>query len=86
MDVQEIQEKLLPIISVYLPDEVNKEDITPDKDLLKDLQINSAYVIDIVIAIEEEFDIEIEDDAIAKMNTVQESIDLILEKVNEKSN
>ncbi len=85
MDIQEIQKKLLPIISKYLPDEVNTADVTPEKDLLKDLQINSAYIIDIVIAIEEEFDIAIEDDAIAKMNTVQESIDMIVEKISQKN-
>ncbi|MFY0608063.1 MAG: acyl carrier protein [Cyclobacteriaceae bacterium] len=83
MDIKEIEAKLLPIITEYLPDEVSKEDVTPEKDLLKDLQINSAYIIDIVIAIEEEFDIVIEDDAIAEMNTVQESIDMIIEKIKQ---
>ena len=50
MELKEIQEKLTPIISKYLPDEVKVEEITPEKDILKDLQINSAYLIDIIIA------------------------------------
>ncbi|WP_258100991.1 phosphopantetheine-binding protein [Marinoscillum pacificum] len=84
MELKEIQEKLTPIISKYLPDEVKVEEITPEKDILKDLQINSAYLIDIIIAIEEEFDIAIDDDSIAKINTVQEAVDVIVSKINEK--
>lgn len=84
MDIKEIQEQLYPIIRKYLPEEVKPEDITPEKDLLKDLQINSAYLIDIIIAIEETFDIAIEDDLLPNMNTVQESIDIIVNKIAEK--
>ena len=82
MDIQEIQNRITPIISKYLPDEVKVEDITPEKDILKDLQINSAYLIDIVIAIEEEFDIAIDDDSIGKINTVQEAMEVIVGKIN----
>ncbi len=81
----EIHEKLLPIITKYLPEEITEKDITPDKDLLKDLKVNSAYLIDIIIAIEETFDIKIEDDEINQMNTVQESIDIILSKVGDRT-
>lgn len=84
MDIQEIQEKLYPIIRKYLPEEIKPEDITPEKDLLKDLKINSAYLIDIIIAIEETFDIAIEDDLLPNMNTVQESIDIIVNKIAAK--
>lgn len=83
MDIQEIQDRITPIISKYLPDEVKVEDITPEKDILRDLQINSAYLIDIVIAIEEEFDIAIDDDSIGKINTVQEAMEVIVGKINE---
>lgn len=84
MERTEIQDRLLPIISKYLPDEVSKEDIKAESDLLKDLQINSAYLVDIIIAIEEEFDIAIEDEILVKMNTVEESILIIEEKINAK--
>ena len=84
MNIKEIQEQLYPIIRKYLPEEVKPEDITPEKDLLKDLQINSAYLVDIIIAIEETFDIAIEDDLLPNMNTVQESIDIIVDKIAEK--
>lgn len=85
MSVEEIQKQLIPIIGKYLPDGVTTDDITPEKDLLKDLQINSAYIVDIIIAIEETFEIAIEDDVIPNMNTVQESIDIIVKKIKEKS-
>ena len=41
------------------------------------------HLIDIVIAIEEEFDIAIDDDSIGKINTVQEAMEVIVGKINE---
>jgi acyl carrier protein len=80
-----IHETLLPIIEKYLPEDVDTEDITPDKDLIKDLKINSAYLIDIIIAIEETFELKVEDHEIPQINTVQEAIDLIKLKTSKNT-
>jgi len=77
MEIEEIKSKLLPIISNYIPDGIDKENLTPEMDLIKDLQINSAYIVDIVIEIEETFDMTIDDDAVVNINTIQEAIDII---------
>ncbi|MEO9476642.1 MAG: phosphopantetheine-binding protein [Cyclobacteriaceae bacterium] len=84
MDTSEIVVQLKPIISKYLPDDLSVDDITAEKNLLTDLRINSAYLIDIIIAIEDTFDIKIEDSELPNMNTVQESIDIISAKISER--
>lgn len=54
--------------------EVNAKDITPDAELAKDLQINSLQLADLVLACEEEFDIEIEDKAVKKLIKVSDLV------------
>lgn len=85
MQKKEIQSLLLPIISNYIPDEVDATNLTLEMDLIKDLQINSAYIIDIVIEIEEIFDISIQDEAVIKINTIQEAIDVIFQETEKKA-
>lgn len=85
MQREEIQDQLLPIISKYIPDEVDTTNLALEMDLINDLQINSAYIIDIVIEIEETFDITIEDEAVANINTIQEAIDVVFQEMKKKA-
>ncbi len=84
MDKESIKKELIEIISPYIPNKELLENLTEEKDLINDLSINSAHIVDIVLDIEEKYDIMIDDDAIGKMNTVGESITVIQEKI--KSN
>jgi len=74
--------ELRGIIKHYLPVDVSIDDVTENKHLITDLKINSAYIVDIIIDIEEKFDISIEDDTIGEMNTVRDAIEMISQKVN----
>ncbi|MEQ6120400.1 phosphopantetheine-binding protein [Reichenbachiella sp. MALMAid0571] len=84
MDDKEIYAKLKVIIEPYLDDEVDMESLTLDSHLINELNINSAHVIDIVLDIENEFDIEIDDDSIMKMETIQNVLNIIKEKSTEQ--
>ena len=55
------------------------ENITDDTDLLQDLEINSAHLVDIILDLEDEFDIEISDEQAEKMLNVGASIAVIEE-------
>jgi acyl carrier protein len=81
MNKTEILAKLEPIIKTYItqPDVVLT--ITDDTHLLRDLKINSAHLIDIVLDVEAAFNISITDDEVEKMDTVGNSIELISKKV-----
>lgn len=83
MDRAKIKTELMEIIDPYIQEKELLKDVSENSNLINDLKINSAHIVDIVLDIEEKYDIMIDDDAITQMNTVGESIDLILEKQEE---
>ena len=56
---------------------VPKEDITPDTTFVDDLGADSLDIFQIIMGIEEEFDIEINNDDAEKIVTVQDAVDQI---------
>ena len=77
MSREEILAKLNEIIKPYVGDEAQFEGLHEGSDLINDLKINSAHVVDIVLDIETEFDIVIDDESINKMDTIASSINVI---------
>ncbi|CAL9333602.1 acyl carrier protein [Streptomyces sp. JH002] len=49
-------------------------DVTPDKDLVQDLNIDSLALIEIAVAVGEEFKIELSDDELKELRTVQDVV------------
>ena len=49
-------------------------------DLLRDLKINSAHLVDIILDTEDEFDIEIENDEAESMLTLDDVLSIIEKK------
>jgi len=82
MDRESIKKELLSIIDPYIDEKEVTTSISESSDLINDLNINSAHLVDIVLDIEEKFDIMIEDDFIGKMDTVGNALDIIEEKLN----
>jgi acyl carrier protein len=75
-----IIDDLKEIISTYVEDKAQLENINEDTDFLIDLKINSANLVDIVLDIEEKFGITIDDASMNKMLTVKATIAIIEEK------
>lgn len=61
--------------------EVEPEKVTPDASFANDLQADSLDVVELVMALEEEFDIEIPDEAAEQIDTVGKAVEYINEKV-----
>ena len=61
--------------------EVEPEKVTPEASFANDLQADSLDVVELVMALEEEFDIEIPDEAAEQIDTVGKAVDHISEKV-----
>jgi len=59
--------------------------INDDTDLIKDLKINSANLVDIIIDAEAKYDIEIDYDSADKIINVGTCIDVIMEKLNQNT-
>jgi len=84
MDKATIKSELISIITPYIPEKELLADLTDEKDLINDLKINSAHIVDIVLDIEEKYDIMMEDDLIGNMNTVKDAVDIIAGKLESK--
>ena len=76
MAEQATLEKLQTIVSNQLG--IEKEKVVATADFTKELGADSLDVVELVMAFEEEFDIEIEDDVAGDMATVQDALDYII--------
>ena len=74
-------EKLQDIIADVL--NVQKEEIKPETTFVDDLGADSLDIFQIIMGIEEEFDIEIDNDEAEKIVTVQDAVDQIKKAVEE---
>lgn len=74
-----VEERVKKIISEQLG--LEDEDVTPEASFVEDLGADSLDTVELVMAFEEEFGIEIPDEDAEKILTVQNAIDYIKEKV-----
>jgi len=74
----EIEAKITKIVSDQL--NVDENEINPDSSFVDDLGADSLDTVELVMAFEEEFGIEIPDDDAEKIQTVQNAIDYIAAK------
>ncbi|MEG3941390.1 acyl carrier protein [Microcoleus sp. S36b_A3] len=72
-------EKLKAVVANQL--EVDASKVTINANFAKDLGADSLDAVELIMAIEEEFDIEIPDEAAEKIETVQQAVDYIYQKV-----
>jgi acyl carrier protein len=59
---------------------VDEEEVTPESKFIDDLGADSLDTVELVMALEEEFGIEIPDEDAEKMVTVQNAVEYIREK------
>ncbi len=71
----DIAEKVKEIVSDKL--DVDPADIQEDKDFVEDLKADSLAIVEVVLALEEQFEIEIPDEDTEKIKTVNDAIEYI---------
>lgn len=81
MTKEEIIEKLKPIVKPFVKNEEAFSNLNEKTDFITDLNINSANLVDIILDVEEAFDIEIDNDAMEKMLNIENTITIIQEKL-----
>ena len=74
-----MMEKLVAMVADQLG--VNAADVKPESRLKEDLKADSASIMMLVMDVETEFGIEVEDDAIEKVQTVSDMAKYIEEKM-----
>ena len=72
-----VQERVRQIVVEQLG--VKEEEVSPDSSFVDDLGADSLDTVELVMALEEEFNCEIPDEEAEKITTVQEAIDYINE-------
>jgi acyl carrier protein len=73
--MMEIAQRVKEIIAKNL--DVNIEDIKTESSFINDLGADSLAIVELVLALEEEFELDIPDEETEKIKTVQDAIDYI---------
>ncbi len=81
MEKEILIEKLKEIVKPYVQDQIAFEQLTEDTDFINDLKVNSANLIDIVLDVEDVFDIEIDNESMEQMLNVKKAIEIIRAKM-----
>jgi len=83
MTKDQLIDKLKDIVKPYIQDEEGFKNLSEDTDFINDLKINSANLVDVVLDVEDEFDIRIENDDMEKMISVKSAMEIINSKLSE---
>ena len=70
-----VQDRVIDIVAEQLG--VDKDKVTPETSFVNDLGADSLDTVELVMELEEEFDISIPDDAAEKIQTVGQAIEFI---------
>ncbi len=73
-----IEDKVKKLIAEKL--DVDISDVVPDASLIDDLGADSLAIVELIMTMEEEFDIEVPDEDAEKLATVKEAIAYVIEK------
>jgi acyl carrier protein len=84
MNTEERYQKLKDIIKIYLPEDVSVDEITAESHFINELNINSANLVDIVLDVEDAFDIMLENEDMDQMQTVNNALQIIDAKLKAK--
>ncbi len=77
---QEVFDKVLQIIKPFVKNQEAFQNANPQTRFIEDLKINSARLVDIVLAFEDEFQFAISDDEAEQIQTIGSAVDLISQK------
>jgi acyl carrier protein len=70
-------EQLKNIVKPYIQNQEAFDSLTEETDFVNDLRINSANLVDVILDIEEKFDIIIDNESMEKMVNVKAAIGII---------
>ena len=81
MTREDVFQKVMDIIKPFVKNEDVFQQANESTNILQDLKVNSARLVDIILDFEDEFDIEVEDEEADSVNTVGDAVSLIMEKL-----
>ncbi|WP_348812483.1 phosphopantetheine-binding protein [Flavobacterium maritimum] len=84
MNKQETIERLKSIVKPFIQNQLAFDNLTEDTDFINDLKINSANLVDVILDIEEAFEIEIDNQSMERMLNLKAAMEIIETKLSEK--
>lgn len=75
---KEVMSKVVEILRPFVKNADALTSVSMETSILKDLKINSARLVDIVLEIEDAFSIEVSDEAADQVKTVGDAVKLIV--------
>jgi acyl carrier protein len=82
MNNEKLIEQLKDIVKPYVQDEEAFANLNEETDFIKDLQINSANLVDVALDVEDAFDITIDNEEMEQMLNVKAAMEIITRKVS----
>jgi acyl carrier protein len=83
MSRQDLIAKIKTIIKPYTTNQEAFDNLNENTDFIKDLNINSANLVDIILDIEETFNVVIDNAEMERMLTVKAAIEIIEPKLED---
>ena len=83
MQKEDIIEQLKEIVKPYIQNQAAFDSLTENTDFINDLKINSANLVDVILDIEEKYNIVIDNDSMERMANVKAAIEIIEAKLSE---
>ncbi len=82
MEEQQIFQEISGILKTYAKDMAVLEKATMETNILKDLKVNSARLVDVIIKCEDVFGVTIDDDEADKIRTIGDAVELVKKKLH----
>lgn len=82
MEREELLKKIKAIVADKLS--IGEDQVTEEASFIDDLGADSLDTVELVMALEDEFDLDIPDEDAEKMTTVGKAIDYVLESIQKK--
>ncbi|MFB0937330.1 MAG: acyl carrier protein [Urechidicola sp.] len=83
-DKKQMISELKLIVKPYIQDEIAFENLNEETDFINDLKINSANLVDVILDIEDKYDIELDNESMDKMLNVKAALEVINTKISKK--
>ena len=77
----DIDQRVRAIIAKHL--EIDLSDVKPEASFIEDLGADSLAIVELVLAFEEDFEIDIPDEETERIRTVQNAVEYIASRVNQ---
>ena len=84
MQKEEIIKELKEIVKPYIQNQSAFDSLTENTDFINDLKINSANLVDVILDIEEKYNIVIDNDSMEGMVNVKAAMEIIEAKLSEE--